>query len=327
MAMSTRQSRKYCKKLPFLTKCGIILYMTGIVGHSQILAFFDKILANGPLSHAYCFARSESVGKRAVAEAISAKLHGVTREKLGTQPDYLIVEQVFDEKKEKTKKDISVEQIRDLREYLSRRAYLSGYKIAMIDGAEKMSLEAANALLKTLEEPKEKTILFLLTEDEAELPATILSRCQLIYFKPAASAELKNYLLEQHVASDRADEMVNLANGLPGKIVGWLADSEKYNWHLSELNRFKSLEKKSFFEKIKIVEDLFGDKTDHIAARENLQEVLNIWLTSVRESLKSNGWRQDRVLNVEKSIQDAKKMLDQNIHPRLLIENVLLMIT
>lgn len=298
--------------------------MDGIIGHKEILAFFDKILQNGRLSHAYCFAGSESVGKRAVAEAISAKLLGVTRDKLKTQPDYLIVEQVFDEKKEKTKKDISVEQVRDLREYLSRRAYLSGYKIAMIDGAEKMSLEAANALLKTLEEPKEKTILFLLTEDEAGLPATILSRCQLIYFKPVASAELKNYLSEQNVASDRADEMVGLANGLPGKIVSWLTDKEKYDWYLSELKRFKSLEKKSFFEKIKIVEDLFGDKTDHIAARENLQEVLNIWLASVRESLKSSAWDQDRVLSVEKSIQQAKTMLNQNIHPRLLIENILL---
>ena len=299
-------------------------YMDGIIGHKEILAFFDKILQNGRLSHAYCFAGSESVGKRAVVEAISAELLNTTREKLKMQPDYLIVEQVFDEKKEKTKKDISVEQIRDLREGLSRRAYLSGHKIAMIDGAEKMNLEAANALLKTLEEPKEKTILFLLTEDEAGLPATILSRCQLVYFKPVASDELKNYLLEHNTDEKRADEMINLANGLPGKIVGWLADKEKYNWYLSELNRFKSLEKKSFFEKIKIVEDLFGDKTDHIAARENLQEVLNIWLTSVRESLKTNAWRQDKVLDVEKSIQDAKKMLDKNIHPRLLVENVLL---
>lgn len=298
--------------------------MDGIIGHKEILAFFDKILQNGRLSHAYCFVGSESVGKRAVAEAISAKLLGIEREKLKTQPDYLVVEQVFDEKKEKTKKDISVEQIRDLREYLSRRAYLSGYKIAMIDGAEKMSSEAANALLKTLEEPKEKTILFLLTEDEASLPATILSRCQLIYFKPVAAVELKKYLSEHDMDEKRADEMINLANGLPGKIICWLADSEKYDWYLSELRRFKSLEQKSFFEKMKIVEDLFGDKTDHIAARENLQEVLNIWLTSVRESLKNNAWCQDKVLCVEKNIQDAKKMLDQNIHPRLLVENILL---
>ena len=135
---------------------------------------------------------------------------------------------------------------------------------------------------------------------------------------------MKNYLSEQNVASDRADEMVGLANGLPGKIVRWRTDKEKYDWYLSELKRFKSLEKKSFFEKIKIVEDLFGDKTDHIAARENLQEVLNIWRASVRESLKSSAWDQDRVLSVEKSIQQAKTMLNQNIHPRLLIENILL---
>ena len=135
---------------------------------------------------------------------------------------------------------------------------------------------------------------------------------------------MKNYLAEQKVASDRADEMVEWANGLRGKRVSRLTDKEKYDWYWSEVSRFKSLEKKTFFEKIKIVEDLFGDKTEHIAARENLQEVLNIWLASVRESLKSSAWDQDRVLSVEKSIQQAKTMLNQNIHPRLLIENILL---
>lgn len=301
--------------------------MDGIIGHKDILAFFDKILKNGRLSHAYCFVGPESVGKRAVAQTISANLLGTTRNKLSVQSDYLIVEQIFDEKKEKTKKDIAVEQIRDLREYLSRRAYLSGWKVALIDGAEKMNLEAANALLKTLEEPKEKTILFLLTEDEAGLPATIRSRCQQVYFKPVATSELKNYLQKHDVEEMRANEMVNLANGLPGKIVGWLADSTNYDWQVAELKRFQSLEKKIFFEKIQIVEELFGDKRDHIATRENLQKILDIWLTAVRTALKSRVWSQEKVLQVEKSIQGAKKRLDQNIHPRLLIENILLAIS
>jgi len=264
---------------------GIILYMDDNIGHRTILAFFDKVIKNGNLSHAYCFVGSEDAGKREVVNEISSRLLNTTVEKLITQPDFYVVEQVFDEKKEKTKKDISVDQIRDLREYLSRRAYLSGWKIALIDKAEKMNLEAANALLKTLEEPKEKVVLFLLVKDEADLPETVLSRCQVIYFSPPAKSNL-------------------------------------YETRKEEFERFSSLIRKPFFEKIKIVEDLFGDKTDHIVARENLQEVLDVWLLSVRDSIQT--WPKENVLGVENKIQEAKIMLNQNIHPRLLVENILL---
>lgn len=308
------------------TKCGIILYMTGIVGHSQILAFFDKILANGNLSHAYCFVGPSGVGKRAVAEFVAGKLFGVSSDKLKTQSDYTVVGRLFDEKTEKTKKDIIVDQMRDLRVILSRRSQVGGWKVAVVEDAEKMNLEAANALLKTLEEPKEKTVLFLLTEDEKQLPETIVSRCQLIYFHPVQKNELKKLALEKGLEESRADEMAENANGLPGQIIRWLNNDEEYRTYLSEVKRFQSLFKAPFFEKIKKVEELFGDKTDHIAARENLQNILNIWLAIVRESFKNNLWSPNRVLGVEKSIQDARKMLDQNIHPRLLIENILLLL-
>lgn len=290
------------------------------------MAFFDKILDNGNLSHAYCFVGPSRVGKKAVAEFIAGKLFGVVPEKLNTQSDYTVISQLFDEKTEKTKKDIIVDQMRDLRMVLSRRSQVGGWKVAVIEGAEKMNLEAANALLKTLEEPKEKTVLFLLTEDEKQLPETIVSRCQLIYFHPVQKDELKKIALEQGLDDSKAEEMALCANGLPGQIIRWLNSDEEYQTYLSEVKRFKSLFNAPFFEKIKKVEELFGDKTDHIATRENLQNILSIWLITVRESLKNHLWSPDRVLSVEKSIQDARKMLDQNIHPRLLIENILLLL-
>jgi len=266
------------------------------------------------------------VGKKAVAEFVAGNLFGVAPDKLNTQFDYTVIGQMFDEKTEKTKKDIIVDQMRDLRVILSRRSQIGGWKVAVIEGAEKMNLEAANALLKTLEEPKEKTVLFLLTEDEKQLPETIVSRCQLIYFHPVQKDELKKFALEKGLAESKVNEMVENTNGLPGQLIRWLNNGEDYQTYLNEVKRFQSLFKAPFFEKIKKVEELFGDKTDHIATRENLQNVLNIWLVTVRESLKNNLWSPDKVLGVEKSIQNARKMLDQNIHPRLLVENILLQI-
>lgn len=317
--------------------CGIIVYMNGIIGHKKALEFFDKVIANNNLSHAYCFIGPEHVGKRTVAEEIVAGLLGVAREKLNIQPDYTILRQNFDEKTGKTKKDISVEQMRDLRSNLSRRSFSGGYKVALIDGAGKMNLEAANALLKTLEEPSPKTVLFLLAADEEKLPETIVSRCQLIYFPPVRREELENYLVGRGI---NRPGLARLARGLPGRLINWLENEEQFAKYKVEADRFLELISKPFFSKLKSVEDLFGEKGgDTIATRENLCDVLGIWQVFARDvCLSSMGLTAEMVnqinhsddynrgdwLKIEKQITEARELLNQNIHPRLVMENILL---
>ena len=128
--------------------------------------------------------------------------------------------------------------------------------------------------------------------------------------------------------------MTRFSLGLPGKVINWLDDSEQYELYRQEIIRFDSLFDKSFHEKIKTVEDLFGDKTDHIAARKKLMDVLQIWEILVRDSfLKDKSIHKiktslDGALanNLYNSIYEAKKMLLQNIQPKLLVENILLQI-
>lgn len=265
--------------------------MDAIAGHEKIIDFFAKVIKNGQLSHAYCFAGPSEAGKKTVAETLSAEILQTNREKLARHPDFFLVQQEWDEKTEKTKKDISVKQIRDLRERLSLGAFYNGYKIAIIDEAEKLSEEAANALLKTLEEPSGKTVLFLITKDEDKLPATIVSRCQAIYFQP--------------VKTEVAPE-----------------------WLKKEQERFDSLIGKSFFEKSALIEELLGDKKDHIATREKLQSILGIWRAQLRNNFlketEDNKLPLDRILEIEKKIVEAQDLLDKNINPRLLMENILL---
>lgn len=317
--------------------CGIIVYMNGIIGHKKALEFFDKVIANNNLSHAYCFIGPEQVGKRTVAEEIAARLLGVAGEKLNIQPDYTIVRQNFDEKTGKTKKDISVEQMRDLRSNLSRRSFSGGYKVAVIDGAEKMNLEAANALLKTLEEPSPQTVLFLLATDEEKLPETIVSRCQLIYFPPVRREELENYLVGRGI---NRPELARLAQGLPGRLIKWLGDEEQFAKYKAEVDRFLGLISKPFFSKLKSVEGLFGEKGgDTIATRENLCDVLGIWQVFARDfCLLSAGLASEAIhevgaavdckfqdwVGLERKITEARALLNQNIHPRLVVENILL---
>lgn len=303
-----------------------------IVGHKKILNFFKKVIKNGKLSHAYCFVGPEAVGKRTVAEEIATGLLLTVREKLNSHPDFISVKQEFDEKAEKTNKDINVRQIRDLRQYLARHAYMGGYKVAIIDEAEKMNAEAANALLKTLEEPTAKTVLFLITRDESLLPLTIVSRCQTIYFFPVAMEEIEARF------KNEKQEIVRWSLGLPGRMLKWQEDPESLLVYKKELERFKSLFNKSFFEKLQAVEDLFKDSADSIANREKLQTVLNIWQMLVRDNylrhlnlsnlvVHSEGdFSRDCGKDIEKKIQEAKKLLVQNINPRLIFENILLIL-
>jgi len=112
----------------------------GIIGHEKILDFFNKVINQGRLSHAYCFVGPEEGGKRTVAEKLAADLLKVERVKLSNHPDFSLIRQEFSEKKEKTNKDINIEQIRELRQTLGRHAYFGGYKVAIIDEAEKMNI-------------------------------------------------------------------------------------------------------------------------------------------------------------------------------------------
>ncbi|MBI5040490.1 MAG: DNA polymerase III subunit delta', partial [Gammaproteobacteria bacterium] len=85
----------------------------------------------------------------------------------GTHPDYLTVTFIED------KTQIGIDQIRELCRALALKSHAGGYKIAIVTPAERMTVEAANSLLKTLEEPTDNTLLMLVTEQPARLPATI----------------------------------------------------------------------------------------------------------------------------------------------------------
>ena len=98
------------------------------------------------------------------------------------------------------KKEISIDQIRKARKHLSLSPYNSFYKFAIIDGAEAMNSEAANALLKTLEEPQGNTILILIASKPDLLPKTIISRLQEIRFKPLPLSKISdNFINQEHV--------------------------------------------------------------------------------------------------------------------------------
>lgn len=311
-----------------------------LIGHRKIVDFFERAIKDGSLAHTYCFVGPDQVGKRTLATRLAAQILKVEEEKVSAHPDWHYVARLEDEKTGKLKRDLSIAQAREIRGRLQRKSWLNGYQVMVIDEAETLSEEAANALLKILEEPPEKSVIFLLAENELALPATIRSRCQIFFLAPVSKQEIIQGLEQSGVMFAAASEAAELAWGRPGRAVELAASPEMRENYLSEVERFKKMIGQPFYSKLKIIEDIFGPSSsrvtrdsgrassdDTVRKREHIQDVLDIWIMQFRimitEKVDSR-FSAQRVREIIDSLGEAKKFLRQNIHPRLLIEQVIL---
>ncbi|GAA0719815.1 DNA polymerase III subunit delta' [Dokdonella soli] len=195
-------------------------------------------LAEQRLHHGLLFAAPAGFGKRALADALVAAAlctqrtadgHacGVCRAcqlvAAGSHPDLVRVTfELRDDGKPRT--EITIDQMRALSQRLAMSSQFGGLQIALIDPADRLNASAANALLKTLEEPASATIIMLIADDPARLPATIRSRCQRIKIRPPTREESIAWLRAQRIEPAQAAAALDASLGNPGLALGWLAD-------------------------------------------------------------------------------------------------------
>ncbi len=180
------------------------------------------------LPHAFLFAGMSGLGKRIFASQFSRFLLcsqpsengiacGQCRHCLlieaGNHPDRIIIEP------ESIGKSIKIDQIRELITRSNKTAQLANHKVIIIQPADVMNINAANALLKTLEEPTPSTIIILITEHFLSLPATIRSRCQIIPFRVPEVSVAKNWLSSHNIQNDQSTLLLHLAQGAPLKVL------------------------------------------------------------------------------------------------------------
>ncbi|MFA7653512.1 MAG: AAA family ATPase [Candidatus Magasanikbacteria bacterium] len=313
-----------------------------IIGHHKIIQFFNSAIQTGNLSHTYCLVGPQAVGKRAVAEYLASQLLHVPVEKLVSQSDYLYLARILDEKTEKLHKDITVKQARELRERLRSRSWLGGYQIVLIDEAELLNDEAANALLKVLEEPPQQCIIFLLTTDEQAILSTIRSRAQIIYFSLVATEEISQAMVNLGCEQELAATIAKLSWGRPGRAINLWQDPSMRQDYYNELQRLHSMIGSPFYAKLAAVEELFGKKDDDTQMkRGRWQNILKIWQVVWRDVLlykltigagvsgesdliKYTNFSEDKILMIIDRLGKAEKLMGENINPRLLIEEAIL---
>ena len=208
----------------------------GIIGHERIISYFRNAIAMDKVSHAYILNGPDKSGKMMLAEAFAAALQceeaktdpcgncRSCRQAEGrNQPDIIYVTH----EKPNT---LSVEDIRtQVNEDIYLKPYSSRYKVYIIDEAEKMNVQAQNALLKTMEEPPAYAVLLLLTDNADGFLPTVLSRCVRLDLKAVADEAIRRFLTEQkQISGDQADICTAFAQGNVGKAVS-LSASEDFN--------------------------------------------------------------------------------------------------
>lgn len=189
--------------------------------------------AQARLPHAVLITGPAGVGKRDFADAFARSLlckrpaadgtacgacEACHLLRAGTHPDYLTVTFLED------KTTIGIDQIRALSRTLGMKSHAGGHKIALLMPAEQMTVEAANSLLKTLEEPTDNTLLMLVTEQPAQLAATIRSRCQVLRF-PAPPLEQGLAWLATQSDAQAPELVLRLADAAPLRAVALAQDN------------------------------------------------------------------------------------------------------
>lgn len=181
---------------------------------------FRRSVRSGKISHSYIFEGIPGCGRRKTALALLQAIfcQAVDDDACGVCPscrkiasgnhgDIHFVAPLPD------KRDISIDQLRDIQRELSLRPYEAPRKACIMEPAERMSVNAANSLLKTLEEPPGNAIIILLTENADMLLPTIRSRCQLIRFSPLSPENIRLLLEKNGVAPDDASLLAPLSEG------------------------------------------------------------------------------------------------------------------
>ena len=137
----------------------------------------------------------------------------------GTHAGLMVLERGADEKTKRMRRDIVVDEVRGVTQFLRRTAGEGGYRVVIVDGAEDMNTNAANALLKLLEEPPPGALLFLVCHAPGLLPTTIRSRCRRLRLSPLAEPDVETLLgryLPESAVEERA-EMARLGEGSIGR--------------------------------------------------------------------------------------------------------------
>lgn len=299
------------------------------IGHTTAIEVLSRMISGNRLPHALMFVGPKSVGKTHIASNLIQQLFG-TSQSMISLPDVILLKRDIDPKTSKRKSLISVKQVRAVIDRLSLSSFDGGWKVAFITEADRLSAGAANALLKTLEEPKGKTLIILRASSVESVLPTIASRCQTIRLSPVSKQEITLALQKRGLSKEEASLIAARSLGKPGLALRYVSDSELRARKETMMNQAKSLLRVSLPEQFRAVTELIP-KTD-VDKAQTLTKLLEDWSEVVRmemireiaASSEDPTPRNDNASRTLRAIQEVQQGLHHNINPHLALEHIFL---
>ena len=279
-----------------------------IIGNDKIKDTLKKTIINKNIAHSYMFIGTEGIGKKLIAKEFAKRIlcnnHDIACASCKSciefesknHPDFFVLEPDGN--------IIKIEQIRNMQKRIQEKPIISEKKVYRIGDADKMTKEAQNSLLKTLEEPPEYMTIILIGTNESLFLPTIKSRCMIIHFEDLTNLQLRMYLNE-----DISDETLDIFQGSIGKLIKLKDKKEEYERYNKII---QNLDKLDIIEILDLAEPIYK-------AKEEIDEILEYINILLLKKAKTNFL----YTNCIKIVENTKKRLKQNFNYDMCIDNML----
>ena len=284
-----------------------------ILGNQKIKEKLKKSINEDKILHSYLFIGIEGIGKKLIAKEFAKAILCLNEEKYcnncksciefdsNNNPDFLYIEPDGN--------NIKIEQIREMQKKIQEKPIISQKKVYILNDADKMTQEAQNCLLKTLEEPPEFAIIILIGSNENAFLSTIKSRCMIIHFEPVSNVEISNYLQKNYGTENINNDTLDIFEGSIGKAIKLKDKQEEYS---KIKNIIDNLEKTDLIEIVNQSEILYKSK-------EEITEFLDYINILLLKKAKTQ-YKYTECVNI---VENTKKRIRQNANYDMCIDNML----
>lgn len=328
--------------------------MWDTIGHDRAVAALQRGLDSDRVSHSFLIAGPPQVGKTTLALDIARAVNCESNENpcsncgqcrrisSGMHPDVRIVG-LEKARSGRLRTLISIEQVRDVQRETSLLPFEGRYRVIIFENAELLSEEAANSLLKTLEEPPERVLMILVATNTGSVLPTIVSRCRLVQLRPVPAATIAELLSERKgLDTERAREIAGLASGRAGWAVQAAEDPDMLKRVSDVLDEVEMVVRSPLAERF----DYAASLADRFPRdRRSVYSELELWLSWWRDVLLLGQEKPELVSNVArieslshaaehltpgtvtsaiKTVMRTTFLLERNVSPRLALEGMML---